>query len=230
MTSPLLLMLSGSAWGAGKSTLADALFRSLRGQARPARLLTEDHLLATESFARFERLLGPTNPETHRADLALLDAARTLVDDALSATGGPDAPSVVIVDALLPGLFWLFGRYDTPHVASFARTLARTLSPLRPLLLYLHADPAVLLRRAATERGEDWLARLPAIVSRWNVPHYPGPPVRTLEDVAHFWSWLDAETVAFLPSSPFDFLILDALQPPTTLRDAVLAHPRLATP
>jgi hypothetical protein len=192
-------------------------------------LLSEDEFLERDGFAKFERLLGPTDPTTHRADLALLEATRSLVDELLvdERTGASDPPSVVIADALLPGFSWLFGRYDAERVSATAEQLRLMLSPLSPLVVHLHGDPAALVQRAVSDRGADWPASVVTRVTRWNVPHYPGRPVRTLDDVCRFWTWLDAQTLDLLPRWSLQSLVLDSFRPGEALRDTVLADPRL---
>ena len=226
MTATSLLMFSGSSFGAGKSRLSAAVAAALVERGLLVRYLTEDDLLATDGFARFERLLGPSDPDTHRADLALLDAARALVDEA-RAISRLGAPSVRVTDALLPGFVWLFGRYDATRVRAVADELARTLAPLNPLLVYLRGDPAALVTRAAADRGADWPALMATRVARWSVPHYPEGPPRTLDDVLRFWSWLDVQTLALLPVWWIGALVLDAFRPIDTLRETVLADPRV---
>ena len=229
MTPPQLLMVSGSAWGAGKSTLSGGLARALSDRGHAVRLVSEDDFLAMEGFARFERLLGPTDPTTHPADGALLDATRTFAAGLRSGPAPPavGAPSVVIADALLPGLFWLIGRYDAERVWAFAEQLHSLLLPFRPLLLYLCGDPAALTPRAARERGADWPHPVAARAARWNLPHYPDRPLRTLDDALRFWTWLDTQTLDLLSRWPLDSLVLDAQQPAAALRDTVLADPRI---
>jgi hypothetical protein len=208
-------MFSGSASGAGKSNLSAAVADALAGRGQAVRYLSEDDLLARADFGRFERSLGPTDPETHRADLALLDATQALVD------GARNASDVLILDALLPGFFWLFGRYDADRVRTTAERMAERLAPLDPLLLYLRGDPATLVARAAVDRGSDWPALMASRVARWNLPHYKGP-VRNLDDVLRFWSWLDSQTVDLLATWPVETLVLDAHRPIDELRAAVL--------
>ena len=222
-------MLSGSVWGAGKSTLSAALTRALSQSGHTVRLLSEDELLEMDGFAQFERLLGPTDPMTHRADLALLGAARLLVEELVIAptntTGSP--PAIVVTDALLPGFSWLFGRYDAERVWTVAEELRSILSPLAPLLIHLHADPATLVQRAVRDRGAGWPESVVTRVARWNVPHYPGRPVRTLDDVCRLWEWLDSQTIDMLSRWPLQSLVLDSFQPVEALCDRVLADPRL---
>src|SRR5437763_1715912 len=92
-----LLMVAGSASGAGKSTLSAAVADALAVAGRAVRHLSEDDLLDRADVGRFERALGPTDPETHRADLALLDAAAALAAEAAA------TPGVLVLDAILPG-------------------------------------------------------------------------------------------------------------------------------
>src|SRR6185503_18859564 len=110
---------------------------------------------------RFERSLGPTDPEIHRADLVLLDAAVALAAEAAA------TPGVLVLDAILPGFFWLFGRYDAARVRATADRLAELLEPLDPLLVYLRGDPAALVARAGSARGSDWPALMATRVARW---------------------------------------------------------------
>jgi hypothetical protein len=221
-------MFAGSASGAGKSTLAAAVARDLEAPNRRVRLLSEDDLLEMGSFARFERRLGPTDPETHRADDALIEAARALVDEELAVRrrAGAVASHFLLTDAMLPGFFWLFGRHDAGRVRAVAAQLADILAPLDPLLVYLRGDPAALVARAAAERGADWPSRMVGWVSRWSVPHYPEAPPRQLDDVLRFWAWLDAQTVALVADWPIETLILDAGQPLPSLQAAVLSRCR----
>jgi hypothetical protein len=221
-------MFAGSASGAGKSTLAAAVARDLEAPNRRVRLLSEDDLLEMGSFARFERRLGPTDPETHRADEALIEAARALVEDELAARQRAAGASshVLLTDALLPGFFWLFGRYDPDRVRGVAERLAEVAAPVDPLLVYLRGDPAALVARAAAERGADWPSRMVGSVSRWRVPHYPEAAASTLDDVLRFWAWLDAQTVALVAEWPVETLILDAGEPLPSLQAAVLSRCR----
>jgi hypothetical protein len=45
--------------------------------------------------------------------------------------------------------------------------------------------------------------------------------VRTVDDVARFWSWPDEQTVAPLEEWTVETLVLDAVQPLVALRDRV---------
>src|SRR5688500_3503401 len=98
-------MFAGSASGAGKSTLSAAVARYLEAPNRRVRLLSEDDLLDMGAFARFERRLGPTDPATHRADEALIEAVRALVEDELAVRQRVASVSAhfLLTDALLPG-------------------------------------------------------------------------------------------------------------------------------
>jgi hypothetical protein len=211
-----LVMVSGSGWGAGKSTLAAGLAGALTERGAHVRHLTEDDLLAMEAFAAFERQLGPADPDTNPADQTLLAAIRALLAEHADAPDEPsvlDQPSVLLTDAILPGFFWLLGRYSPERVRKYADELATLLQPYNPLLVYLRGDARALLDRAAADRGTDWLARVPGWVTRWRVPHYPGGPLTTLDDVTRLWQWLDTLTVQLLSDWPVESLVLDAMRP-----------------
>ena len=147
MTQYRLIMVSGSSPGAGKTTASEALARQLTRRASPCRRLSEGELLRMEEFAQFDQAVGCNDPD---AIDALLAAARTLASDA----GGSEA--TWITDALLPGFFWLCGRYPPERVAAFSTDLAHVLVPLQPLIIYLDADVATAIARATLARGAHW--------------------------------------------------------------------------
>lgn len=211
-----LVMVAGSGWGAGKTTLASALAEGLRKRSGRVSYLSEDDLLGMEGFAAFERQLGPADPETNPADRTLLAATRGLLEDA------PDDRTLLVTDAILPGFFWLLGRYSRERVRAYADELAGLLRPHDPLLVYLRGEARTLLDRAVATRGREWLARVPGWVTRWRVPHYPDGPLRDLGDVVRLWEWLHAQTIEVLADWPVESLVLDAMAPPEDLVRTVL--------
>lgn len=200
-----LIMVSGSSPGAGKSTLAAALARRFACQGAPCRLLSEDDLLRRDGFARFDRELGANDP--HAID-ALLAAARAL------ALEGAGSGETRITDALLPGFFWLCGRYPPERVAAFGDDLATVLSPLRPLIVHLDADIATALGRAGAVRGAGWPERMSGAARRWNLPSYPGPAPRDLDDIVRFFAWLNDEMKRLFVRWPGPTRLLQATATP----------------
>jgi adenylylsulfate kinase-like enzyme len=210
-----LIIVSGVCPGAGKSTFAAALSTELTRRGIANRLLTEDQLLQTEWFGRFDRQLGDTDPD---AIETLLQGAR-----ALAAEYGA-ANVVVITDALLPGSMWLLGRYPLDRICQFHDALAEVLLPLHPLHVYLAGDPATLFDRAVAERGLVFRERTVAAVKRWDVPHYPNGPRQSDADVLQFYRWLDCQVGKLTVGSPVRTVFLDATLPITVLLRLLWEH------
>ena len=211
-----VIMVSGASPGAGKSTLSAMLAHDLTQHGIPTNWLSEDDLLELELFARFDQELG--NNDLHAID-SLFKGARTLFanDDG---TG-----RMWITDALLPGFFWLLGRYPIERVAAFGDALARLLRPLQPIIVYLAGDVAELFGRAISKRGLLWGERMIAAFQRWDLPYYPEMPLRDLDDVVRFLEWLNRHTLALLAAWPGETLILDTTHTPVPeLKERLLTY------
>jgi len=202
-----LIAVAGSSSGAGKSTGS-----APRAERLGARLLTEDDLLGDGLFGAFDRALG----DNADAVEPLLDAARALVGVVAASS------QRWVTDALLPGAFWLAGRYDRERVTAAAARLAEVLAPTAPLLVYLAGDAEALFARAVAQRGAAWPDRVVGWTGRWPLPYYPGPPVIDVPSLVRLYAWLDAETRAVLAAWPLPTVVLDARQPVDALVARVL--------
>lgn len=211
-----LIMVSGASPGAGKSTLAAVLARRFSARGIASHALSEGELLTLPLFARFDREVGNNDA---RAIATFAEGVRALAADAAA------SDSTWITDALLPGFFWLLGRYPFGRVEACSDDIARILHPLRPLVVYLDGDIAHLFGRATAERGAAWGERMVAAIQRWELPYYPDTPPRDLDDVIRFFGWLKRQTLALLARWPEGALILDAARAPTdSPADCVLDH------
>lgn len=193
-----LVAITGISPGAGKSTISARL-----GERAGARLLSEDDLLGAGWFGPFDRALGDGGD----AIAPLLDGTRRLAEAAASASG------LLVVDAIVPGFFWLFGRYERSRITAAAQALADILVPTAPLLVYLTGDADTLFARAVAERGEGWSDRIVRSVGRWRLPHYSGAPVTDEESLAELYTWLHEETQQLLAEWPVPTIMLDAARP-----------------
>lgn len=203
-----VIMVSGASPGAGKTTLAADLARHHAQRGVGVRLWSEGELLQFPPFARFDRELGDNNPAAIDSFLAGIRAL--FADDSAG-------EHVWITDALLPGFFWLFGRYPPERVEVFSDDLARFLAPWRPLIIHLDGDVAAVFDRAVAERGVPWGERMVAAVRRWDLPHYPDTPILDQADVVRFFGWLNHQTLSLLARQSWETLIIDVTD--KTVRD-----------
>jgi hypothetical protein len=191
-----LIMVTGSSFGVGKSTVSQVLCLRLAALGIRGRWLSEDELLEMEVFARFNRDIQAPH---------LLDGARTLCRET-HARG-----DTLILDALLPGYFWLFGRYPPAYVEAYGADLWRILLPLHPLIVYLRGDIALIFDRAVAQRGTAWAEKIVAAVKGWPLPHYPNEPVQDRADLIRFFDWIDRQSLSLVGRRPGDTVILDAI-------------------
>lgn len=196
-----LVLVTGSCPGAGKSTHSETLVSTLVTAGVPARLHAESDLLASGLFTRFDDELFRSEPE---AIETLIEAAADLA----RVVGSADATH--IVDALLPGWFWLLGRYPTARVEEFTQELGAVLRLLQPMIVYLSGNVDILFARAVSQRGNDWSAEFVRAVGRWQLPFYPSGPVRTPDDMLQLFAWLDQESRRLLTRWSGDSLLLKA--------------------
>jgi hypothetical protein len=189
------IMVTGSSFGVGKTTIAAALCHRLAAFDVPSRWLSEGELLQMDALTHFER----DGRTAH-----LLDFANALVNE-VNVRG-----DTVITDALLPGYFWLFGRYPPEFVEAYSADLGRILLPLRPMIVYLQGDVASVLERAAAQRGSAWPDKIVNAVKKWTLPYYPKGPVQHHDDLVGFFAWLDRQSLTLLEHWQGDVVILDA--------------------
>jgi hypothetical protein len=209
-----VIFVTGACPGAGKTSLSALVVRRLQAANVPAQLLSEDRLLQLEPFARFDDELFR---EDRGAIRTLLLGVRATFADAEGRRG------LWITDALLPGWFWLLGRYSFEEIAAVSDQLADSVRPFRPLIVYLTGNVEELFGRAVAERGEDWRRQFLAAITRWHIPLYPGGPVRNQDDLLKFLTWLNGGSLQLLDRWAGDSLLLEAsTEPVHVLATAVL--------
>jgi hypothetical protein len=196
-----LFMITGPGPGSGKSTLSAYLYRQLLLHDIPSAWFYEDDFLRMDSMSAYRARWNRSDPG---AMDALLSAAQQLSHEHF-ATG-----KILITDALLPGFYWLLLKFQREEIEAYSRTLADTLQPLRPLLVYVDADPRTAFERAASRRGEAWADDFLLRVSQWPLPHYPEPEVRTREDLIALNGWLAAQALTLARKWPGEALFLNS--------------------
>jgi hypothetical protein len=193
-------MFVGSSPGAGKSTLSHVLYRQCVLHTIPVEWWYEEDVFQLAPLRRFADQMVCADP----AAMESFEAGTQL------AVHGWSDPSIVrITDSYVPGFFWLRPLYPMEDLKRFSERLWTALAPLRPLIVYCHADVEIAFRRATRQRGDAWGEGIPRHVMSWHTPQYPEAPLRSEHDVLRFWSWLDQESRSLLDRWPGDVLILE---------------------
>ena len=199
-----LIMFVGTP-GAGKSTLSRWLWRQLVAGGVSATLLPEEEAYPLEALQPFSKAF----PRADSADIPLLlDGVRALCS-AWDSSG-----SAWITDQFLPAFHWLFGIYPPDTVRAYAEELLSIIAPLYPLLVSLEADGRNAWQRAVAERGQEWSDWMVDIFSRRNLPLYPGEPIRDLDTLLQFLTWIDSQCRTLVARWPIDTVNLDTERTP----------------
>lgn len=149
-------MASGSAPGAGKSTLIDAVAAELRRLGDTVDVVTEDDVWGERRLDELGVDLTTARPEF----VELLLGGRRPTSDAVIAT-------FEVVASNIRARWWLQdwtwqeldALSDPTEGRSAADGLDAGLAQHDALLLYLRVDPVEALSRAVTQRGTTWLSR-----------------------------------------------------------------------
>jgi thymidylate kinase len=181
----ILVCVWGVAPGAGKSTLCTALSAVLAGAGLAVDHFREEEVLTRPEFASVAGELRRTGA----VELPALLAASALFAAAVRA-GGAD---VVVADALAPFAPTLLALgHGDQAIAAFTAELARILSGLTPVLVYLDGDAGTALARAADREGPQWLGSYVGKLARYGVR----PPVRDLASATGYLRRERAVTLA----------------------------------
>lgn len=181
----ILVSVWGVAPGAGKSTLCDGLCAALAEAG-----LRVDHFREAEILTRpeFDEVAEEFRG-TGAVELRTLLKAAARFADAIRAA----ADDVVVADALVPFVPTLLAmRHDERAIAAFTGELARILSDLGAVLIYLDGSAETALARAAEREGPQWLDAYVGKLARYEVL----PPVRDLASAAAYLRRERAATLA----------------------------------
>ena len=145
-------MLSGASPGIGKTTLAEGLARRRAQAAAPADLFTEKQIFERAGFAEIGRAFRDRTCPTSQM---MLEGYRRVISHL-----GCER-SALVFDwtclGMVSDLPWAENKPDI--LERHARQVAQLASRLGPVVLDLTGDIQVALRRAESERGEQWTRR-----------------------------------------------------------------------
>lgn len=212
---PHVLMMEGVSPGIGKSTLAESLAKSLQAEGLAVDLFPEEQLFTRTDFsvvaAGFRRKASPT-PE------AFLDAYGKTIGRCLA------NQAWLICDwncaGMASDLTWALA--DPARLYGLVRDVRRLADGYAASVLYLDGDIETAIRRAAHQRGPDWLARMVRIADGHGVG--PGRDIDRIvayEQGSHPTNQRDLRTLA---AGGWRVLRLDARHP----ADDVLVQARRA--
>jgi len=159
-TRPLLILVTGTAPGVGKSETSRRIASLLRAGGAPVEHFDEADVLVRPEFA--DLIAVWARGERPGAELVLDAATRYLAQCAR-------APQRAFVqDALFPFLPSLFAwGYTDGDITAFLTELGRRCSSFDVRHIHLVGDPAATIPRAATREGSEWLAGFIARVGRF---------------------------------------------------------------
>lgn len=188
----VLILVTGSVPGAGKSSLAASLAAAIEADGRRVELFREDDIRSHPAFSGVMREFdgaGEVRPGT------LVAAAADYVTAARDARA-----EVFVLDALFPYLPSLLAwGYGDDEIAAFFARLAAVLDGFAVLEVHLVADARTALARAGQREGGDWLENHVGKVSRYRTARQ----VATLDDVVAYYAAAARRSQALLARAPW---------------------------
>ena len=147
-----LILFYGPGSGSGKSTLSRLIHDVLQQEGIRTKYIAENDVLHLDAFAPYVEEVKGDNPGDVKA---LLSSCERFID------GCNQSDQVYVVDSLLPCTDWLVTAGCTrEQVRRFNTQLNRLMTPLNPIQIFLTGATETFLKRAVTDRGEDWAKRL----------------------------------------------------------------------
>jgi thymidylate kinase len=147
-----LLLFYGPGSGSGKSTLSRLIHDVLGQKGVKTKYIAESDVLHSEAFAPYVAEVQQSNP----GDVKVLLSSCKHFINACS-----QSDQVYVVDSILPCTDWLVTAGCTrQQIRHFHTELNRLMTKLNPIQIFLTGDTNTFLKRAITDRGENWAVRL----------------------------------------------------------------------
>jgi len=147
-----LILFYGPGSGSGKSTLSHLIHDALQQRGIKTEYIAESGVLHLEAFAPYVEEVKRNNPGNIRV---LLASCEHFIDAC------NQSDQVYIVDSILPCTDWLVTAGCTrQQIKHFNTQLNRRMTQLNPIQIFLTGDTETFLKRAITDRGENWAVRL----------------------------------------------------------------------
>ena len=147
-----LILFYGPGSGSGKSTLSRLIHDTLQQRGIKTKYIAEGDVLHLEAFAPYVEAVKQNNPGDVKV---LLSSCKRFIDAC------NQSDQVYVVDSILPCTDWLVTAGCTKQqIRQFNTQLNRLMTRLSPIQIFLTGDTEIFLKRAITDRGENWAIRL----------------------------------------------------------------------
>lgn len=147
-----LILFYGPGSGSGKSTLSRTIHDALGQRGIKTKYVAESDVLHLDAFAPYVKAVKQDNPGDVKV---LLSSCERFIDTCAQ------SDQVYVVDSILPCTDWLVTAGCTRgQIKHFNTQLNQLMTKLNPIQIFLTGDTETFLKRAITDRGENWARRL----------------------------------------------------------------------
>jgi hypothetical protein len=194
----MLILITGSGPGLGKSSLARGLSASFAANGQSTLLFREEEISSHPAFSALWEEFGTTGEV--QLNVLLGSAAGFLHEMETSSY------DIVVLDALLAYLPSLlaWGHSDL-EIRQFFGRVAELLVSFEVIEIHLQGDLGAGLRRAAEREGGDWLDRFVTKVSSFQ----GAPIISSADDALSYWDALAARGERLLQTAPWSVEFVD---------------------
>ena len=186
-----LLLFYGPGSGSGKSTLSRLIHDVLEQKGVKTKYIAESDVLDLEAFAPYVAEVQQSNPGAVKM---LLSSCEHFIDAC------DQSDRVYVVDSILPCTDWLVTAGCTgQQIRHFHTELNRLMTKLNPIQIFLTGDTEILLKRAITDRGENWAKHLAQERCNSN----------DIQDLIAYFNEMKEVAFELLAEWPFQKVVLD---------------------
>ena len=186
-----LILFYGPGSGSGKSTLSRIIHDTLQQTDIKSKYIAESDVLYLGAFAPYVEAVKQNNPGDVKV---LLSSCEHFIDTCAQ------SDQVYVVDSILPCTDWLVTAGCTRgQIRQFNTQLNRLMTELNPIQIFLTGDTEIFLKRAITDRGENWATRLAQ--ERCNSDN--------IRDLITYFNEMGEVASELLAEWPFEKIVLD---------------------
>ena len=186
-----LILFYGPGSGSGKSTLSRLVHDVLQQEGVRTKYIAESDVLHLDAFAPYVEEVKRNNPGDVQV---LLSSCECFIDTC------NQSDRVYVVDSILPCTDWLVTAGCTRgQIRQFNTQLNQLMIQLSPIQIFLTGDTEILLKRAITDRGENWAKHLAQERCNSN----------DIQDLIAYFNEMKEVAFELLAKWPFQKVVLD---------------------